>query len=54
MRLLAEGELISEDTVKDGLAIFVSDQKNVPMPIDVELYNHTGELVRTFKRQPSL
>ena len=51
-RLLAEGELISEDTVQDGLAIFVSDQKNVQMPIEVELYNHSDELVRTFKRQP--
>jgi len=52
MCILSEGKLIAEDIVQDGLAIFVSDQKNVQMPIDVELYNHAEELVRTFKRQP--
>lgn len=52
MRLLTEGRLIAEDVAQDGLAVFVSDQKNVQMPIDVELYNHASELVRIFKRQP--
>ena len=52
VRLLTNEKLIAEDVEKDGLVVFVSDQKNVQMPIDVELYNHAGELVRVLKRQP--
>ena len=51
MRLLAEGKLIADDVVQDGLVIFVSDQKNVQMPVNVELYNYAGELIRTVKGQ---
>ncbi len=50
VRLLANEKQVAEDVEKDGLVVFVSDQKNVQMPITVELYNYEDELIRTFKR----
>ena len=52
VRVLSEEKLIAEDIVQNGLAAFVSDQKSLPMPVEIELYNHVNELIRIFKRQP--
>ena len=50
VRLLAHGKLIGEDVKQDGLVVFVSNQKNVQMPLTVELYNNVDELVGTIFR----
>lgn len=44
VRLLSQGELIGEDTVQDGLVVFVSS-KNVEMPVESEYYNQSGVCV---------
>lgn len=44
VRLNSNNGLVLEDTVEDGLVLFVTDQK-VRVPIEVELYNRSGELI---------
>lgn len=44
VRLISQNGLVLEDTVQDGLVLFVTDQ-NVCAPIQAELYDHTSQLV---------
>ena len=44
VRLTGSNGQVLEDTVDDGLVLFVTDQK-VRVPVQVELYNRSGELV---------
>ncbi len=44
VRLTGSNGQVLEDTVDDGLVLFVTDQK-VRVPIEVALYNRSGELV---------
>ncbi len=44
VRLTGSNGQVLEDTVDDGLVLFVTDQK-VRVPVQVELYNHSGEVV---------
>jgi hypothetical protein len=52
VRLISKNGNVLEDTVQDGLVLFVSDQ-NVQMPIKVELYDRSGKLVATHQALPS-
>jgi hypothetical protein len=42
-----------EDSVEDGLVLFVTD-KEVHMPVQAELYNHSGELVGKHSLFPTM
>ncbi len=44
VRLTGSNGQVLEDTVDDGLVLFVTEQK-VRVPVQVELYNHSGEVV---------
>lgn len=44
VRLTGSNGQVLEDTIDDGLVLFVTDQK-VRVPVQVELYNRSGELV---------
>jgi hypothetical protein len=44
VRLISPNGLMLEDTVQDGLVLFVSDQP-IFTPLQAELYNRTGQLV---------
>lgn len=44
VRLVAHNGLVLEDTVQDGLVLFVTDQ-SVSAPIQAELYDHESHLV---------
>ena len=44
VRLLSGKQLIGEDTVQNGLVVFVNDQK-IQLPLQFELYTQSGELV---------
>ena len=47
VRLIAANGVQLEDTVQDGLALFVTDQW-VERPVQVELYDRAGMLVATY------
>ncbi len=44
VRLISENGIVLEDTVQDGLVLFLSDQW-VERPLQVELYDRSGKLV---------
>jgi hypothetical protein len=44
VRLTGSNGQVLEDTVDDGLVLFVTDQK-VRVPVQIELYNRSGEVV---------
>lgn len=46
VRLIAENGSVLEDTPQEGLVLFVTNQK-VRMPLQVELYDHSENLVGT-------
>ena len=46
VRLISDQGLVFEDTVQDGIVLFVSDQ-NTSRPVRIEFYNHSGNLVGT-------
>jgi hypothetical protein len=46
VRLISEDRIVLEDTVQDGLVLFVTDQW-VQRPLQVELYDRSGNLVGT-------
>jgi len=46
VRLLSANGVILEDTVEDGLVVFLSNQPLVP-PVQAELYDRAGELVKS-------
>jgi hypothetical protein len=46
VRLIATNGSILEDRIQNDVALFVTDQK-VRMPLQVELYNHSGRVVGT-------
>jgi hypothetical protein len=46
VRLISEQGLVFEDTVQDGIVLFVSDQ-NTSRPVRIEFYDHAGNLVGT-------
>ena len=49
VRLTSQNGIQLEDTVQDGLALFVTDQW-VKRPVQVELYDRTGKLVATHEQ----
>lgn len=46
VRLLSANNIVLEDTVQDGLVLFVTDEE-VRGPIQVELYDRSGKVVGT-------
>ncbi len=46
VRLISENGIVLEDTVQDGLALFLSNRW-VERPLQVELYDRSGKLVGT-------
>ncbi len=44
VRLISENGIVLEDTVQDGLALFISDRW-VERPLQVELYDRSEKLV---------
>lgn len=46
VQLVAENGIILEDTVQDGIVMFVSNE-TLPLPVQVELYDGSGKLVGT-------
>lgn len=53
VRLVAGNGLTLEDTVDDGLVLFVTDQR-VELPIQAELYDRSGMLVAHHEAIPDL
>ena len=51
VRLISENGIILEDTVQDGLVLFITDQW-VQRPLQVELYNRSGKMVGTHQVLP--
>jgi hypothetical protein len=45
VRLLDQGGLVLEDTVRDGMVLFSSEQLPTVPPLQLELYNDAGRLV---------
>ncbi len=45
VRLLDQGELVLEDTVQNGIVLFVSEQPPTVPPIQLELYNTSNTIV---------
>ena len=45
VRLLDQGGLVLEDTVRDGMVLFYSEQLPTVLPLQLELYNDAGRLV---------
>lgn len=48
VRLISKNGVELEDTVRDGLVLFLTDQY-VVLPVQVELYDHSGTLVSRHK-----
>ena len=46
VRVLSANNIVLEDTVQDGLVLFVTDQE-VRGPLRVELYDRSGNVVGT-------
>ncbi len=46
VRLVAENGIVLEDTVQNGIVMFVSSE-TLPLPVQVELYDGAGTLVGT-------
>jgi hypothetical protein len=51
VRLISDNGIVLEDTVQDGLVLFVSDQW-VQRPLRVELYDNAGNVVGTHQALP--
>jgi len=45
VRLFDQGGLVLEDTVRDGIVLFYSEQLPTVPPLQLELYNNSGTLV---------
>ena len=45
VRLFDQGGLVLEDTVRDGMVLFYSEQLPTDPPLQLELYNDAGRLV---------
>jgi hypothetical protein len=48
VRLNAKNGTTVEDTVEDGMVLFLTDQR-VDLPIEAELYTHDGQLIYSHK-----
>jgi hypothetical protein len=52
VRLISPNGVVLEDTVENGLVLFLTDQY-VEMPLKVELYNRSGEIISTHSALPN-
>src|SRR6266568_4105175 len=52
VRLLDQSGLVLEDTVQDGIVLFLSEQLPTVPPLQLELYNDAGRLVSRQTQKP--